>query len=88
MLKHMRTTILLPDHLFAEAKRYAAQQRRTLTSVIEESLRKTLARGAGPAGGKLAAKSPTFPTFKGGGPKPGVNLDKSAALADLLDDLD
>lgn len=84
MLKHMRTTVILPDHLIAEAKRYAAQHRRTLTSVIEESLRITLARVKASATSKATTKLPTVK----GGLRPGVDLDNSAALADLLDGFD
>jgi len=39
----MRTTIDLPDHLLVEAKKLAADQRRPLTRVVEESLRTYLA---------------------------------------------
>ena len=82
MLRHMRTTILLPDHLVTEAKRYATERKRTLTSVIEESLRMTLARRTGRATGKRKAR---LPTFKGDGLRRGVNLNRSAALLDVMD---
>lgn len=85
MLRHMRTTIILPEHLVAEAKRFAAERRRTLTSLIEESLRSTLARGKAPHGRRPARK---LPTFKGDGVKRGVDLDNSAALADAMDAAD
>ena len=42
----MRTTVRLDDRLLADAKRYAAQSGRTLTSLIDEGLREVLARGA------------------------------------------
>ncbi len=85
MLRHMRTTIILPDHLVAEAKRYAAQRKRTLTSVIEESLRVTLKRGQRSSGSQRKVK---LPTFKGDGVLPGINLNNSAALLDAMDAAD
>ena len=44
MLKHMkRTTLLLEDALYAELRRRAAHQQRTLTEVVERALRLGLA---------------------------------------------
>ena len=45
----MRTTVRLDDRLLADAKRYAAQSGRTLTSLIDEGLRDVLARRAAPS---------------------------------------
>lgn len=85
MLRHMRTTIILPDHLVAEAKRYAAQRKRTLTSVIEESLRVTLTRDQRSSGSK---RKVSLPTFKGDGLLPGIVLNSSSALLDEMDAAD
>lgn len=78
----MRTTIRLDDQLLAQAKEHAVRTGRTLTALIEDALRRALAdgkrRSAGPA--------PVFPTFRGDGLQPGVDLDDSAALLDLMDD--
>jgi Bacterial antitoxin of type II TA system, VapB len=76
----MRTTINLPDELFQEAKRFAAATGRTFTSVVEDALRATLARRDEPAGGP-PVKLPTSP----GAPRPGVDLDDSAALLGLME---
>ena len=72
----------LDDDLLREAKAYAAATERTLTQLIEDALRETLARRA------AAAKRPRieFPIFRGGKLQPGVNLDSNAALHDLMDD--
>jgi hypothetical protein len=80
----MRTTIRLPEDLLAEAKHLAARTGRTLTAVIEDALREVLARAEG------RVQSPPFrlPTFSGGGPLPGVDLDDSAALLDVMEGLD
>jgi hypothetical protein len=80
----MRTTIRLDDQLLAEAKAIAARSGRTLTEVIEDALRESLARyGSGKDGRK--PKPIALPTFKGKGLQPGVDLDSSAALLDLMD---
>ncbi len=79
----MRTTVRLDDTLLADAKSLAARTGRTLTQVIEDSLRESLARS------KTKPRPPaktTLPTFKGRGLQPGVDLDSSAALLDLMED--
>lgn len=80
----MRTTIILPDQLLAEAKRFAAETHRPLTRLIEDSLRETLARShrSGPP------DSIDLPTFGGGVLMPGVELDNTAALLDLMEQPD
>lgn len=45
----MRTTLVLPDDLYREVKATAAVQGRTVTSVVEESLREFLATHNAPA---------------------------------------
>ena len=78
----MRTTVRLDDRLLADAKHLAAESGRTLTAVIEDSLREVLARK------RLAPKRQPrrLPTFKGRGLHPGVDLDNNASLLDLLGD--
>ena len=83
MLRHMRTTILLPDGLYRETKAAAAASGRTVTSVIEDALRERL-RGRGP-GSKRRGRA-RLPVFRGKrGVRRGVDLDDSAALLDVLD---
>lgn len=78
----MRTTIRLPDDLLEAAKRHAVDTGRTLTKVIEDALRAALARQeSGP--GEEAIELPTYGT---GGLRPGVDLDDSAVLLDLMDE--
>jgi hypothetical protein len=77
----VRTTVRLDEGLMADVKRLAVDSGRTLTAVIEASLRETLARQAKP---KKRARV-RLPTFRGGGVRPGVNLDNMAALLDLMD---
>lgn len=79
----MRTTIRVDDQLLAEAKATAARTGRTLTEVIEDALRESLARHQQKPEDHRRAQ---LPTFKGKGLQPGVDLDSSAALLDLMDD--
>ena len=83
MLRCMRTTIRLDDQLLRDAKTHAARTGRTLTAVIEDALRAALAPR--PALGDTAAQ---FPTFKGDGLLPGVDLSNNSALLDLMDGID
>ena len=78
----MRTTIRLPDELLREAKAYAARSGRTLTAVISDALRREL-QGAGTA---APAGDIQLHTVGGNGLQPGVDLDDSAALLDLMDE--
>lgn len=70
----------IPDHLLTEAKRVAASTGRTLSQVVEDALRESFARHGQPA-------RPLFrmPTFRGQGVLPGVDLDDSAGLQELMD---
>jgi len=77
----MRTTVRLDDHLLAQAKQLAARSGQTLTAVIEEALRIKLAASRKR---KSAAKM-TLPTYGTGGILPGVDLDDSAALLELME---
>jgi hypothetical protein len=77
----MRTTIRLDDQLLAEAKELAARTGRTLTAVISDALREALARSSEPR-----PRAPfKLVTFSGDGLRPGVDLDDSAALLDLME---
>lgn len=67
-----RTTVRLPDDLLKKAKRKAAQEGRTLTSLIEDGLRMVVAEPV--ARGKAKRVSP--PVSKAtGGLRPGVAID-------------
>lgn len=77
----MRTTIRLSDDLLTAAKKAAAESGCTLTALIEDALREVLARKARPTGGRARVK---LTTFRGTGLRPGVDLDDSAALLDVM----
>jgi len=83
MLIGMRKTIHLPDQLHRDLKRFAAEQGKTMTDVIQDAISETLMRNC-----QLPPKkSVLLPTFKGEGLLPGVDLDDNKALRDLVDGL-
>ena len=79
----MRTTIRLDDQLLNETKRVANEKGRSMTSVIEDALREMLARRSQAAPNDLTP----LPTMSGA-LRPGVDLDDSAALLDLMEAFD
>jgi len=78
----MRTTINLPDDLLARLKKVALDRGTTMTEFIEESLRASLARAHNRT---TVAREIELPTYGSGGVLPGVDLDDSAALLDILE---
>ncbi len=80
----MRTTIRLDNQLLAETKQLAAQSGRTVTAVVEDALREMLARR------RRTVKRVTvsLKTASGCGLLPGIDLDGSAALLDVMAEAD
>jgi hypothetical protein len=76
----MRTTVRLDAHLLAQAKKQAAESGKTLTAVLEDALRESLSRRKAHA----KARPVRLKTVKGSGMRPGVDLDDSASLLDLM----
>ncbi len=76
----MRTTVRLHEPLLAEAKKYAAETG-TLTAVIEDALREMLARQKQLTNRRRVR----LPTFRGGKLQPGVDLEHTSALLDLME---
>ena len=75
----MRTTVRLDDALLSEAKALAARTGRSLTQVIEDSLREALAR-------RDEQPSPVeLPVVRGGRLRPGVSLDSTSDLLDIME---
>lgn len=84
MIRCMRTTIRLDDQLLTEIKRVANQRGQTMTAVIEDALRQMLAQRK-----QITAEPPIeLFTVSGNGLQPGVDLDDSAALLDLMEQYD
>lgn len=79
----MRTTVNIDEQLLIEVKTVAARSGRTLSAVIEDAVRTELARRA-----DRDRRIPPLPTVSGGGLLPGVDLDDSAALMDVMEGTD
>ncbi len=77
----MRTTITLPDQLVIDAKQFAAEQRTSLTRVLEESLRRFLAEERNRAVDREEL-SP-LPVIRQAVPVAGVDLDDTSSLWEL-----
>lgn len=71
----------LDDQLLTDAKEHAARTGRTLTALLEDALRALLALENRPK----RPRSRRLPTYGEGGLRPGVDLDDSADLQDLMD---
>lgn len=80
----MRTTIRIDEQLLKEAKHLAIRRGKSLTSIIEDALRESLARQHDSG----QRKRIHLITFSGKGLLPGVDLDDSAALLDLMESSD
>ena len=79
----MRTTIKIDDSLLADAKAQAARSGRTLNQVVEDALRESLSRRD-----RAVREAPIdLPTFSGR-LRPGVDLDDTSALIDLMEGTD
>jgi Family of unknown function (DUF6364) len=80
----MKTTLNINDRLLADAKALAAQQRTSLTRLIEEGLQLRLRTKAPDRAGRGRAR---VPVFKGrGGLVTGVDPLSNKALLDALGD--
>ncbi len=78
----MRTTINLDEALIERAKTIAAQTGKSFAEVVEDAVRESMARR------DRVASRPPLPLpvdHSGGGVLPGVDLDDSAALLDLME---
>ncbi|WP_235933945.1 ribbon-helix-helix protein, CopG family [Paramicrobacterium chengjingii] len=74
----MKTTMNLPDALMAELKKRAADENRTVTSIVEESLRRHLETE------RLPQHRCALPTWRSGGYH--IDVDDKNAVWDVLDD--
>ena len=76
-----RTTVRLDDNLLRQTRALAAETGRTLTAVIDDALREALARQ------RARGERPrvALPMFVGQGLQPGVDLDDSAGLLDIME---
>lgn len=79
-----RTTVRLPADLLNQARRKAAAEGRTLTSLIEDGLQVIVGES-----GRTEKRKPVMPRVSkaGGGLIPGIDLTKPSTLQEA-DDLD
>jgi len=77
-----RTTVRLPEELLDRAKRKAAAEGRTLTSLIEDGLRLIVSGSQ-----KVAQKKRVLPRISkaSGGAIPGIEFSDSATLQEIED---
>jgi len=78
----MRTTIYLPDELLSEVKKVAIESKSTLSTVIADALRESLARRVK----RSQTVSVRLTTFGKSDTSPGVDLDDIAELLDLMEE--
>jgi hypothetical protein len=77
----MRTTINLPDDLMTQIKKLALASNSTVTALIEETLREGLARRRR----SRRSERTMLPIYGKQGPLPGVDLDDTASLLDVME---
>ena len=79
-MNRVKTTIRLDLSLIAEVKRLAATTNRTLTAVIEDALRELVAQQR-----RRITRSVGLTIVDGNGVSPGVEIDDTAALINVMD---
>jgi hypothetical protein len=79
----MRTTVNLPDDLLAQAKKVAIKTNTTLTQIIADALRVALDQRRR----KAVKRKLKITTYGEGGVMPGVNLDDTSSLLDIMDSI-
>ena len=78
----LRTTVRLEESLLEQAKVVAAQQNKTLTSLIEEGLYRVIKDAQNP----VPRKKVVLPvSTRSGGTLPGVDISNSAELLDIME---
>jgi hypothetical protein len=79
----MRTTVRLDPALLERAKKAAAQRHTTLTALLEEGLQLALARRDDAARQQQRVSLPVSSAT--GGTLPGIDLNDTAALLDVME---
>lgn len=78
----MKVTVDVGPYLLEEAKDVAAESGRSLDEVISDALCAALNRRRAL---KQSPQKVNLPTFGGGGPLPGVDLNNSASLLEIME---
>ncbi len=79
----MRTTIRMNDRILREAKITAAKEGLSLTAFIEKAVEDKLYGNPPVENGRSGFE---LVTFKGGGLCPGVDLDDTSSLLDVMEE--
>jgi hypothetical protein len=79
----MRALLEIDEKLLAAAEQEAIRRGRSLSALVELALSAFV--GPMPRTGNAPQGRVDLPTFRGQGLRPGVNLDDSAALLELMD---
>jgi hypothetical protein len=81
----MSTKLEIDDDLVAAAEQEASRRGQTLSTFVEQALRDACAHSPEDLTTRRVVE---LPTFRGRGLRPGVNLDDSAALLELMESSD
>lgn len=81
---NQRTTVRLDPALLRSAKKKAAEEGRTLTSLIEEGLRKVVTPTTAPSHASRNFKLPV--STAGGGNPASIDMRKTSELLAMMDD--
>jgi len=81
----MRALLEIDEEVFAAAKREAARRGQSLSTFVELALSAFVAPAPRKDPPRRERKRVELPTFRGQGLRPGVNLDDSAALLELME---
>lgn len=79
----MRALLEIDEKLLAAAEREATRRGQTLSALVEMALSSLVAPT--PRMERRPQERVALPTFRGKGLRPGVNLDDSAALLELME---
>ncbi len=77
----MRTTIRIDDNILNEAKKAALASNITLSDIVETAIKEFLSQRRP----KSKREPVKIITYRGRGLKPGVDLDDSASLLDVME---
>jgi hypothetical protein len=85
MITYMGAKLEIDERLLSVAEEVAVRRGQSLSAFVEQALRDALPP---PRSGPGKRKRVDLPTFRGRGLRPGVNLDDSAALLELMESSD
>jgi hypothetical protein len=81
----MRALLEIDENLLAAAEREAERRGQSLSTLVELALSAVVAPASRTAPDHRERERVVLPTFRGQGLRPGVSLDDSAALLELME---